>query len=197
MILLFALRVVGIDNKLWHSLTSMTEAIQERVRRIFSGKETSPALPYSPSSKEADHDSWAGFLKRLRFRGLLRSKEGGNLRARDSFLVGMGLSSSCVSCMGGSILYPLLVYAGITSWYWGLLTLGLYSLCIAVPMIFIALGFYDIRYSLEKRIGITRGLRWASGGMLAGIAVLFLAGQEDVLTDSAFVLLGAVSKWLA
>jgi len=136
------------------------------------------------------------FLSRLRERGQARAREGG-MRARDSFLVGMGLSSACLTCMGGAVLYPLLVYAGMTSWYSGLITLGLYSLLIAVPMVFIALGFFQIRMSLHRRVGLTRVLRYASAAMLAGIGVLILSGSERIIADLAFGFLGTVSRWVA
>ena len=119
------------------------------------------------------------------------------MRARDSFLVGMGLSSACLTCMGGAVLYPLLVYAGMTSWYSGLITLSLYSLLIAVPMVFIALGFFQIRMSLNRRVGLTRALRYVSAAMLAGIGLLILSGSERIISDLAFGFLGTVSRWAA
>ncbi len=98
--------------------------------------------------------------------------------------------------MGGAVLYPLLVYAGITSWLSGLLTLTLYSLGIAVPMVFIALGFFNIRLSLVKRLGFNRILRTASGAMLAVIGILIISGHERIITDLAFGMLGSASRWL-
>jgi len=95
------------------------------------------------------------------------------------------------------VLYPLLVYAGITSWYSGLITLALYSLGIAVPMVFISLGFFQIRLSLAKRLGFNRALRTASGVILAGIALLVLSGRERVVTDLTFRFLGGVFRWFA
>jgi cytochrome c-type biogenesis protein len=131
----------------------------------------------------------------LRDRGRRSAASSHGMRARDSFLVGMGLSSACLSCMGGAVLYPLLVYAGITSWYSGLITLTLYSLGIAVPMIFIALGFFRMQISLTKRIGFNRILRLASAAMLAGIGLLILSGHERVLTDLTFRFLAEVATW--
>ena len=77
----------------------------------------------------------------MRLRGEHRAARRGTMWPADSFLVGIGLSSACLGCMGGAVLYPLLVYAGITSWYSGLITLALYSLAIVLPMVAIALGF--------------------------------------------------------
>lgn len=134
-------------------------------------------------------------LSFLRKRGQERLASARGMRARDSFLVGMGLSSACLSCMGGAVLYPLLVYAGITSWYSGLITLTLYSLGIAVPMIFIALGFFRMQLSLSKRIEFNRVLRLASAAMLAGIGLLILSGNERVVTDLTFRFLAEVATW--
>lgn len=118
------------------------------------------------------------------------------MRPADSFLVGIGLSSACLGCMGGAVLYPLLVYAGITSWYAGLVTLALYSLAIALPMVSIALGFSRLRVGLAGRVGASRTLRLASGVLLAGIGLLILTGRERILTDVVFGLLGGVSRWV-
>ena len=132
-------------------------------------------------------------LSRLRARAQARARRQG-MRPRDSFLVGMGLSTACLSCMGGAVLYPLLVYAGITSWQSGLITLGLYSLFIAVPMVFIALGFFRLQLSLGRRVELNRALRYASAFMLAGIGLLILSGNERLFGDLVFRLLANVAS---
>jgi hypothetical protein len=97
--------------------------------------------------------------------------------------------------MGGAVLYPLLVYAGITSWYSGLITLALYSLAIALPMVAIALGFSRIHFTLGGKLGVNRALKFASGGLLAGIGLLIITGREGVITDVAFGFLAGVTQW--
>lgn len=176
-ILLFASRVAGFDRWLLD-------------RWPWGRREPSLTMSAGPFA------SLRRRLDRLRQRGQARAREGG-MRARDSFLVGMGLSSACLTCMGGAVLYPLLVYAGMTSWYSGLITLSLYSLLIAVPMVFIALGFFRIRMSLNRRVGLTRVLRYTSAAMLAGIGFLILSGSERIISDLAFGFLGTVSRWAA
>ena len=114
-----------------------------------------------------------------------------------SALTAVGFSLGCITCFGGAIIATLLVYVGISTWYWGLLTLGLYSLGIALPMLAIALGFFKVRLSLTRRLGFNRGLRVASGALLAGIGILILTGQERIVTDVAFGLLGGISRWFA
>jgi cytochrome c biogenesis protein CcdA len=179
LILMFALRVMGADDFL-------------RSRGWFA-----PRVHAGPAS------GWRAIvgypktiLTRLRVAGMRRRAEHRGMRAIDSFLVGLGLSTSCLTCMGGAVLYPLLVYAGITSWYSGLITLGLYSLAIAVPMVFIALGFFQIRMSLAAKIGFNRVLRRVSGAMLAGIAILIISGHERIMTDVTFAFLGTVARWV-
>jgi cytochrome c biogenesis protein CcdA len=200
LILFFAMRVLGLDRWFWTASAAIRRArrftMPEREKRHaltgglpdFSRPAPAPRLSLKPSPLRLA-------LARLRWKGLAASERRSQMKARDSFLAGLGLSSSCITCMGGSVLYPLLVYAGITSWYWGLLTLGLYSLGIALPMIFIALGFYQIRLSLGQRLGINRALRAVSGVMLAGIALLIFSGQEQVLTNTAFRVIGGISRW--
>lgn len=178
LILFFALRILGVDRWIGRavgtptlrlgSLATLFGKVKKRVRAFFGS---------------------------LRFRGESRAAQRGTMRALDSFLVGMGLSSACLGCMGGAVLYPLLVYAGITSWYSGLITLGLYSLGIALPMILIALGFSRIRFSLAGSLGVNRALRVVSGVLLAGIGLLIITGMERIVTDVAFGFLGGVSRW--
>lgn len=179
LILFFAIRVAGFDRWAQTKLACAMPA-------------ASPATPLTISSSAGRKRSLVSRFHAWRARAQLRALSGRQLRSRDSFLAGLGLSASCLSCMGGAVLYPLLVYAGITSWYWGLLTLTLYSLGIAVPMLFIALGFFRIRLSLARSLGMTRGLRLASAGMLAAVSLLILTGNERIMTDVVFRLLAGV-----
>jgi cytochrome c biogenesis protein CcdA len=180
LILLFALRVLGVDELM-------------RARGWFVRR-------HPQTIRATGWRSIAGYprmiLAKLRVSGMRRRAEHRGMRASDSFLVGLGLSTSCLTCMGGAVLYPLLVYAGITSWYVGMITLGLYSLAIAVPMIFIALGFFQIRMSLSAKVGFNRMLRRVSGAMLAAIAILIISGHERIMTDVTFAFLGSVARWV-
>lgn len=184
-ILFFAARVLGIDRLV--------------LRLLRRAPQPATAAAVAPSAGR-----WSRALRapgqvllHLRNRAEARVAAGETMRARDSFLVGIGLSSSCLTCMGGAVLYPLMVYAGITSWYSGLITLGLYSLGIAVPMVLIALGFFRIQLTLGRRLGVTRALRTVSGVMLATIGTLILTGHERAITDVAFNLIAEVVRWSA
>jgi len=178
LILFFALRILGVDQWIAKKLGA-----------------TGLRLPSAGGLFEGVRGRVRYLLTRLRIRGENQAAARGTMRASDSFLVGMGLSSACLGCMGGAVLYPLLVYAGITSWYSGLITLGLYSLAIALPMVAIALGFSRIRLNLSGKLGVNRALRFASGILLAGIGLLIITGRERVITDVAFGLLGGVTQW--
>jgi cytochrome c biogenesis protein CcdA len=184
LILLFALRVLGAPARL--------AALLSRLAGRAPVDGAAPAVPRFRLPA-----TLAVRLAGLRTRGAVRSAAGAKVRPRDSFLVGIGLSTSCLTCMGGAVLYPLLVYAGITSWYSGLLTLGLYSLGIAIPMVLISLGFFQIRLSLARRLGLNQTLRTTSGLIMAGIALLILTGHERVVTDLTFRFLGQVFRWFA
>jgi cytochrome c-type biogenesis protein len=189
LILYFALRVAGVD----HWLRALLRRGGERARgphRLDGAQQDR-----SPLARAL---AWPGnALAALRRRGQAPARAGHLMRARDSFLVGMGLSSACLTCMGGAVLYPLLVYAGITSWYSGLVTLTLYSLGIALPMLFIALGFVRIRLSLSRKLGFHRALRTVSAVLLTAIGLMILLGYERIITDVAFGLLAEVSQWTA
>ncbi len=186
LILFFALRILGVDR--W---------IARIARRSGASGLHLPGVgrPGVGRLFEGVRGRVRGLLMRIRFRGEDRARERGTMRATDSFLVGMGLSSACLGCMGGAVLYPLLVYAGITSWYSGLITLALYSLAIALPMVAIALGFSRIHFTLSGKLGVNRALKFASGGLLAGIGLLIITGREGVITDVAFGFLAGVTQW--
>jgi cytochrome c-type biogenesis protein len=183
-ILFFAMRLLGVSQAVWSWIARLTDRAPRLPGRLASAWQR----PLAPVRL---------LLARLRLRGRERSTAPGGMRAIDSFLVGIGLSTACLTCMGGAVLYPLLVYAGITSWYSGLITLSLYSLGIAVPMVFISLGFFQIRLSLAKRLGFNRVLRTAGGAIMTGIGLLIISGRERVVTDLTFRFLGGVARWFA
>lgn len=106
-----------------------------------------------------------------------------------SFLLGIGLSVGCLTCMGGAIIYPLMIFAGTSRWYWGALTLLLYSAGIALPMLLITLGLRDLRPALFGRMRAARVLQGASGALLLVIAVLIAVDRERALFDPVFHLL--------
>jgi cytochrome c-type biogenesis protein len=109
-----------------------------------------------------------------------------------SFLLGIGLSVGCLTCMGGAVIYPLMIFAGTSRWYWGGLTLLLYSAGIAIPMMLITLGVRDLRPAFARRVAISRVLQGASGALLLVISVLLLFDHERALFDPIFRLLARI-----
>lgn len=176
LILFFALRVLGVDK--W-------------VEQKVSG------VPVSSSCDVggAPPGRLRRWLTQLAEVGLRRAGSGQPLGPRDSFLVGLGLSASCLTCMGSAVLYPLLVYAGITSWYWGLITLTIYSLGISIPMLLVALGSHRLRATMSHRREFGPALRLVSGVLLVIISLLVMSGNERVLAEGFFQFLGKVSRW--
>jgi cytochrome c biogenesis protein CcdA len=81
----------------------------------------------------------------------------GNITAANSFCAGLGLSVSCLTCMGGAILYPLLILwaprRGIGSAH-----SGTYSLALAIPMAVIAVAVGNWSWQFVHRPWLTRGL---------------------------------------
>src|SRR5690349_25110034 len=88
----------------------------------------------------------------------------------NSFCAGLGLSVSCLTCMGGAILYPLLIFVGTSTWYWGALVLGTYSLALALPMAAIAVAVGNYTWQFVHRPRLTRGLQWTSATVMILVA---------------------------
>jgi cytochrome c-type biogenesis protein len=187
LIVLFAIRVSGLSAWLDRA----------RAHRPHPGNAAKAGVVATTNRWQQLYSLPRRTLAGLRYRGRDRVRAGCGMRARDSFLVGLGLSSACLTCMGGAVLYPLLVYAGITSWFSGLVTLTLYSLAIALPMLAIALGFVRIRMSLRRRWGLSQALRWASAALLFSIGLILALGYERIITDVTFRTMAEVARWSA
>src|SRR5206468_8870256 len=83
-----------------------------------------------------------------------------NITPLNSFCAGLGLSVGCLTCMGGAILYPLLIFVGTSTWYWGALILGTYSLALAAPMAAIAVAVGNYAWQFVHRPVLLRSLQW-------------------------------------
>lgn len=121
--------------------------------------------------------------------GLAAAAPTARITPLSSFLLGIGLSVGCLTCMGGAVIYPLMIFAGTSRWYWGALTLLLYSAGIAVPMLLITLGLSDLRPAVFGRRRAARVLQGASGALLLAIAILIAVDRERALFDPFFHLL--------
>ncbi|HYG21370.1 MAG TPA: hypothetical protein VEH04_01220 [Verrucomicrobiae bacterium] len=119
----------------------------------------------------------------------LRDSE--NITPANSFCAGLGLSVSCLTCMGGAILYPLLIFVGTSTWYWGALILGTYSLALALPMAAIAIAVGNWSWQFMHRPWLTRGLQWTSATVMIAVAVLIVFDRTRFINSVVFTILSA------
>jgi len=124
----------------------------------------------------------------------LSLRQPGNITPMNSFCAGLGLSVSCLTCMGGAILYPLLIFVGTSTWYWGALILGTYSLALAIPMAAIAVGVGNWTWQFVHRPLLTRGLQWTSATVMILVAVLIAFDRTRVINSVVFTLLSALGS---
>jgi cytochrome c biogenesis protein CcdA len=122
----------------------------------------------------------------------LSLRESANITPANSFCAGLGLSVSCLTCMGGAILYPLLIFVGTSTWYWGALILGTYSLALALPMAAIAIGVGHYAWQFVHRPWLTRGLQWTSGGVMILVAILIVFDRTRAINSVIFTVLSAI-----
>jgi cytochrome c biogenesis protein CcdA len=122
----------------------------------------------------------------------LTVRQPGNVTPANCFCAGLGLSVSCLTCMGGAILYPLLIFVGTSTWYWGALILGTYSLALAVPMAAIAVAVGNWTWQFVHRPWLTRGLQWSGATIMIAVAVLIAFDHTRVINSIVFSLLSAI-----
>ncbi|MGZ4972810.1 MAG: hypothetical protein ACXWDN_08625 [Limisphaerales bacterium] len=116
----------------------------------------------------------------------------GNITPANSFCAGLGLSVSCLTCMGGAILYPLLIFVGTSTWYWGALILGTYSIALAVPMAAIALAVGNFAWQWSTKPWVTRGLQYSSAVVMIFVAVLIAFDRTRFINSVVFTMLSAL-----
>jgi cytochrome c biogenesis protein CcdA len=122
----------------------------------------------------------------------LSLREAANITPLNSFCAGLGLSVSCLTCMGGAILYPLLIFVGTSSWYWGALILGTYSVALAVPMAAIALSVGNFAWKYANNLWLMRGLQWTSAVIMISVAVLIAFERTRFINTVIFTVLNAI-----
>ncbi|HSU54185.1 MAG TPA: hypothetical protein VLT36_09020 [Candidatus Dormibacteraeota bacterium] len=122
----------------------------------------------------------------------LTLRQPGNITPANSFCAGLGLSVSCLTCMGGAILYPLLIFVGTSTWYWGALILGTYSLALALPMAAIAVAVGNWTWQFVHRPWLTRGLQWSGAAVMITVAVLIAFDHTRVINSVVFTILSAL-----
>lgn len=117
-----------------------------------------------------------------------------NITPMNSFCAGLGLSVSCLTCMGGAILYPLLIFVGTSTWYWGALILGTYSLALALPMAAIAVAVGNWTWQFVHRPKLTRALQWTSAVVMISVAVLIVFDRTRFINSVVFTMLSALGS---
>jgi cytochrome c biogenesis protein CcdA len=122
----------------------------------------------------------------------LSMRQPGNITPLNSFCAGLGLSVSCLTCMGGAILYPLLIFVGTSTWYWGALILGTYSLALAIPMAAIAVAVGNYAWQFVHRPVLMRSLQWSGASVMIVVAVLIAFDRTRVINSVVFTLLTAL-----
>jgi cytochrome c biogenesis protein CcdA len=120
----------------------------------------------------------------------MKQKE--NITPLNSFCAGLGLSVSCLTCMGGAILYPLLIFVGTSTWYWGALILGTYSIALALPMAAIAVAVGNWSWQFVHRPILTRSLQWTSAAVMISVALLIVTDRTRFINSVVFTVLSAV-----
>ncbi len=124
----------------------------------------------------------------------LSLREPANITPVNSFFAGLGLSVSCLTCMGGAILYPLLIFVGTSSWYWGALILGTYSLALALPMAAIAISVGDFAWKYASNLWLMRGLQWTSALVMISVAILVAFERTRFINTVVFTVLSALGS---
>jgi cytochrome c biogenesis protein CcdA len=104
-----------------------------------------------------------------------------------SLLMGIALSTECAICLGSGIFFPLAVYAGTTSWYWGMATLGAFSVALIIPLFLVALGVRDLRLTLPKKMTMVRTLNIVAG-LIIGFVGIELIRDVDPHRFTNFIL---------
>ena len=119
----------------------------------------------------------------------LSMRQPDNITPTNSFCAGLGLSVSCLTCMGGAILYPLLIFVGTSTWYWGALILGTYSLALAVPMAAIAVAVGNYAWQFVHRPLLVRSLQWTGATVMILVAVLIAFDRTRFINSVVFTVL--------
>jgi cytochrome c biogenesis protein CcdA len=122
----------------------------------------------------------------------LSLRQPGNITPANSFCAGLGLSVSCLTCMGGAILYPLLIFVGTSTWYWGALILGTYSIALALPMAAIAVAVGNWTWQFVHRPRLLLSLQWTSATVMILVAVLIAFDRTRVINSVVFTLISAL-----
>lgn len=113
-----------------------------------------------------------------------------------AFTMGLSMAFGCVSCVGGTVFLGLLAYLGTTTWYTGLQVSVLYSIGVAMPLLFLTLGLDRWLSAMRRSKYFRQVIAVASGAMLIGIGVLTMIGRSELAEAGAFWVVGKLGLHL-
>jgi threonine/homoserine/homoserine lactone efflux protein len=139
----------------------------------------------------------AGWMARRRLTATADESGGTPFTPVSSLLIGVAMSTECAVCLGAGIFFPLAVYVGTTSWYWGMATLGAFAVALVIPMFLVALGLRDIRLTLPRKVLLVRALNLVAGGLMGFVGVELALGEDaHKFTNVLVSLIFGGTSWL-
>jgi cytochrome c-type biogenesis protein len=102
-------------------------------------------------------------------------------------IAGMSISVGCLTCVGGSLLATLLLYAGASSSpVVGGLTLFLFSVGMSMPFLLAALAFDRVVPRFTRAQAVLRHSTTVAGAVMIVVSLLILSGNESVFEQLVF-----------
>lgn len=145
---------------------------------------------------------FASLITRLHDRLGRRLAEGRPMGPGTAFVLGVGISLGCASCVGIvglSLLMPLLTMMGAASLAVVMAALAIIAFGYLVPFILLVTGLPE-GLSLSRRLQLERWLRAASAVFLLAIGAIFLLGSSHLMTSLQWEILSwgelAVERFL-
>lgn len=102
-------------------------------------------------------------------------------------IAGMSISVGCLTCVGGSLLAALLLYAGASSSpLTGGLTLFLFAIGMSMPFLLASFAFDRVVPRFTRARSVLRYSTTVAGAVMAVVALLILSGNESVFEQLVF-----------
>lgn len=121
-----------------------------------------------------------------------RADAEGGISATGSFILGIGLSLGCASCVGIvglTLLMPLLTMLGAASMSVVFAAFGILAFGYLLPFVLVVTGLPE-GLTLRRRVSLERWLRAGSGVMMLALAALFIAGASHAMTSFEWAVMG-------
>lgn len=96
-------------------------------------------------------------------------------------IAGMSISVGCLTCVGGTILASMLLYAGASSSpLVGGLTLGLFAVGMSIPFLIAAIAFDRALPRFASARSLLRHSTSGAGAVMLVVGVLILSGNDSI-----------------